>query len=100
MSRRRLSLALNTLLVAHVAAIGLSIAGPLPILKSSAKKYVDPLFTQDWQLFAPEPINADTTVTLRCRDGYEEPLPGDVRHPNFVSSLDQRALWRTTISKS
>lgn len=96
MGPRRLTLVLNAILCAHVVAVTLSIVAPSP-LKSVAKAYVDPMFTQDWRLFAPDPISVDIVAVVLCDDGSELGLDSGVRYPGLFSSWDDRALWRATI---
>jgi hypothetical protein len=56
------------ILVFHFSAIAFSLMIENPIgyvYKKEIKAYVDPLFTQNWNLFAPNPIASNQTLLLR-----------------------------------
>ena len=54
----------------HLAMVFLSIAPPSPVQRTYAhviKRHVQPEFSQDWQLFAPQPLQANVRVEARTR---------------------------------
>ncbi len=56
-------------LIVHFGFILISVAPPNPMSASPvdnmAHRYVDPIFTQDWKLFAPQPVDSDVRVYAR-----------------------------------
>jgi len=66
-------LALSTLAI-HLTIHLLYLAPINPITKnyqSKIEKYMDPLFTQNWHLFAPEPAIASLKINYRCHPNDE-----------------------------
>ncbi|QLH21519.1 DUF5819 family protein [Streptomyces sp. Rer75] len=54
----------------HLALVFLSIAPPSPVQRRYAhaiEAHVNPEFIQDWQLFAPQPLQANVRVEARVR---------------------------------
>lgn len=57
-------------LVFHFAMVVLYNARPNPVKLRHHRligRYMDPLFTQDWHLFSPTPVNFDVILLLRAR---------------------------------
>ncbi|MFF7649344.1 DUF5819 family protein [Streptomyces sp. NPDC007983] len=94
----------------HLALVFLSIAPPSPVQRAYAHTidgHVYPEFTQDWQLFAPQPLQANIRVEARAltaggtgvrRTGRWTSLTAQdiagVRHSLLPSHADQNLLRR------
>ncbi|EFL26437.1 putative membrane protein [Streptomyces himastatinicus ATCC 53653] len=94
----------------HLALVFLSIAPPGPVQRTYAhaiEAHVNPEFGQDWQLFAPQPLQANVRVEARLRTaaGSGTPRTGRwtsltaqdiaaVRHNSLPSHADQNLLRR------
>jgi len=79
---RWLPLALLALLIVHfgATAIYLTPANPVKLrLLPAIQSYIEPLFTQKWELFAPDPLVDTRLLLLSCR--LPSPGGGDVDTP-------------------
>ncbi|HEU4322074.1 MAG TPA: DUF5819 family protein [Roseiflexaceae bacterium] len=100
--------AIYTLLAILVAAhFGITIGYLMPVnpitlqTAGAVDRYMNPLFAQDWHLFAPNPINDTRTLLISCRlrhaDGsVEETAPADVSTPLWQAMARHRtssAVW-------
>ncbi len=57
------------LLVFHFTAVGLYVCPPNPVSLASrawVEPYINPYFSQRWELFAPEPGGTNDSVQVRC----------------------------------
>lgn len=61
------------LLVVLVAHFGLILATVLPEevvpdpVRAAGERYVDPVFKQEWSLFAPDPLDGDVQILVRAK---------------------------------
>lgn len=75
------------LLVLHFAATFLWNAPPSPVkdaLGDQVRGYMRPFFTQNWSLFAPNPVNSEDELLLRARSTVPE--TGDIRTTEWISA--------------
>jgi Family of unknown function (DUF5819) len=66
---------LYVLLFIHFSIVGLSLLPNNPIShvhKSQIRSYVDPFFTQNWNLFAPNPIASNQTLLIEFTTHYKK----------------------------
>ncbi|CAN5392527.1 hypothetical protein BH10PSE19_BH10PSE19_19390 [soil metagenome] len=58
------------LLIIHFTIVGLSLLPDNPIkhqMKYEIRSYMEPIFTQTWNLFSPTPINTNMTVLIQFK---------------------------------
>ena len=73
----------SAFLVFHFSLTGLYLLPLNPVKLAFGRylsAYVDPLFTQNWHLFAPDPVNSSFSVIGKCRTGDAESAWLDVTH--------------------
>ena len=73
----------SAFLVFHFSLTGLYLLPLNPVKLTFGRylsAYVDTLFTQNWHLFAPDPVNSSHSVIGKCRTGDVESAWLDVTH--------------------
>lgn len=71
-TNKKFSNCLNVIIVFHVIMISLHLSPDNPIkakYKGLVNSYMSPLFTQNWNLFAPEPPTSSSKLWIKCNRG-------------------------------
>lgn len=93
------------ILVGHLGSTALYLAPNNPLKKyyeSSVKAYMDPIFTQNWMLFAPEPARYSLKFWYRCKNettgtswsDWKDPMAPLIReHQDFRFTFKGKLLY-------
>jgi hypothetical protein len=100
---------LSICLIIHFFLVSLTVMPMNPIsnaMKNITSKYVDPLFTQNWHLFAPDPIENNTAIQMKIynnKNNESEWIDATtkmtkVMHNNYVSPYNRIARMPEAIT--
>jgi hypothetical protein len=61
------------------------------------QRYMDPLFAQNWQLFAPDPISQHRSLVIKAK--YRDPATGEIRETLWMDITRPRVreIWENRL---
>ncbi|MFO7289367.1 hypothetical protein SAMN04488025_13210 [Planifilum fulgidum] len=61
------------------------------------QRYMDPLFAQNWQLFAPDPISQHRSLVIKAK--YRDPATGEIRETPWMDITRPRVreIWENRL---